>query len=103
MAGQRVYPHMVESGSRTFLANGFASWLARHLPIDRRFLRNSSSSVAVLSVGGSFPLGNPNGRDWLCSSTKTRPCPTLLLGPLCDYTPTRSASGGGAGLKVSFP
>ena len=103
MAVQRAYSRSVGSESRSLFANGLASWLAPHLLIDRRFLRNSANHVVVSFVGGPSHLPNTKGRDWLCSSTKSRPCPTSRRGPSWSCTPTRSDSGGGAGREAISP
>jgi hypothetical protein len=65
MSREHAYSRGVRLESRTYLANGLASWLAPRLLINRRFPLTSSSSVEVLSAAERSHVPNTKGRDWL--------------------------------------
>jgi hypothetical protein len=101
MSGELAYSRNVRSESRTYLANGVASWLAPHLLINRRFPLTSSHSVEILSLGERSRVPNTRERDWLSYSTNRPPCPTSQPGLSWSCIPTPSASGDTVG-RVAF-
>jgi hypothetical protein len=103
MSVERAYSRNVGSEPHTFLADGLASWLAPHLSIIRRFPRTSSSSAAVLFVGGRSRGLNTKGQDSLSCFTNAPIRPTSRRRPSWSCTPTQYASGGIDGRKVTSP
>lgn len=103
MPGERAYSRIERWESRSFRANGLASCPGPHPWIDRRFRRNSSNNVAVLSVSGPSRSPTTSGPGWLCCSTKHPLCPTSRRGPSWSCTPTPYAPGGAAGLEATPP
>jgi DDE superfamily endonuclease len=97
MSRERAYSRVVRLESRTYLANGLASWLAPRLLINRRFPLNSSHSAKVWSVGGQSLVPNIKGHNWRFYSTNSRGYPTSQQGCASICIPTPSASGGTAG------
>ena len=97
MSRELAYSRIVRLESRTFHANGLASWLAPRLLINRHFQPTSSHTVKVWSVGEQFRVPNTKGLNWRFCSTSPRACPTSQQ--VCSWTciPTPSACGGAAG------
>jgi hypothetical protein len=97
MSRELAYSRIVRLESRTYFANGLASWLAPRLLINRRFPLTSSHGVKVWSVGERSRVPNTKGHNWLFSSTNPRDYPTSQRGCSWICIPTPSASGGTAG------
>jgi DDE superfamily endonuclease len=97
MSREFTYSRVVRLESRTYLANGLASWPAPRLLINRRFPLISSHSAKVWFVGGQSLVPDIKGHNWCFYSTKTRGYPTSQQGCASICIPTPSASGGTAG------
>jgi hypothetical protein len=97
MSRELAYSRVVRLESRTYLANGLASWLAPRLSINRRFPLTSSHSAKVWFVGGQSLVPNIKGHNWCFYSTKTQGYPTSQQGCASICIPTPSAFGGTAG------